>query len=67
MAKGKLKTHKGAAKRFRRTARDKIRRARAFMRHNLTKKAAKRKRQGDLPDQVSSADRARVRKMLPYG
>ena len=30
-------------------------------------KATKRKRQGDMSDQVSSADLARVRKMLPYG
>jgi large subunit ribosomal protein L35 len=67
MARAKLKTHKGAAKRFRRTAGGKISRGRAFMRHNLTKKATKRKRQGDKSDQVSSADRARVRKMLPYG
>lgn len=67
MAKGKLKTHRGAAKRFRRTARGKLRRGRAFMRHNLTKKATKRKRQGDMTGQVSSADHARVRKMLPYG
>jgi large subunit ribosomal protein L35 len=67
MAKTKLKTHKGAAKRFRRTAGGKIRRGRAFMRHNLTKKATKRKRQGDLTDQVSAADLSRVRKMIPYG
>jgi large subunit ribosomal protein L35 len=65
--RGKLKTHRGAAKRFRITGRGKIRRGRAFTRHNLTKKAAKRKRQADLTDQVSHADLARVRRMLPYG
>ena len=67
MARAKLKTHKGAAKRFRRTASGKIRRGRAFMRHNLTKKATKRKRQGDKTGLVSAADLARVRRMLPYG
>ena len=67
MARSKLKTHKGAAKRFRLTARGKIRRGHAFMRHNLTKKATKRKRQGDLTGQVSAADLSRVRRMLPYG
>lgn len=67
MARQKLKTHRGAAKRFHRTARGKIRRGRAFMRHNLTKKATKRKRQGDMSDRVSGADLARVRRMLPYG
>lgn len=67
MAHMKLKTHKGAAKRFRRTASGKIQRGHASMRHNLTKKARKRKRQNDLDTLVSAADRARVRKMLPYG
>ncbi len=67
MAKKKLKTHRGAAKRFRRTGSGKLRRGRAFMRHNLTKKATKRKRQADMSDRVSAADHARVRKMLPYG
>jgi large subunit ribosomal protein L35 len=63
----KLKTHKGAAKRFRRTASGKIQRGHASMRHNLTKKSKKRKRQNDLNTLVSAADRGRVRKMLPYG
>jgi len=67
MARQKLKTHKGAAKRFRLTASGKIRRGHAFMRHNLTQKSRKRKRQNDLGTLVSPADSARVRKMLPYG
>ncbi len=67
MARQKLKTHKGAAKRFRLTASGKIRRGHAFMRHNLTLKSRKRKRQNDLSTLVSPADNARVRKMLPYG
>lgn len=67
MARAKLKTHKGAAKRFRLTASGKIRRGHAFMRHNLTQKSRKRKRHNDLGTLVSPSDSARVRKMLPYG
>lgn len=40
----KMKTHKGTAKRFRRTANGKIMRAKAFKSHILTKKSTKRKR-----------------------
>ncbi|MEE9217461.1 MAG: 50S ribosomal protein L35 [Acidobacteriota bacterium] len=67
MGRQKLKTHKGAAKRFRRTSSGKFLRGHACMRHNLTKKATKRKRQNDMTGLVSPSDRARVRKMLPYG
>ncbi len=44
MAKLKLKTHKGAAKRFKFTAGGKIIRGHAFARHILTSKPSKRKR-----------------------
>ena len=40
----KLKTHRGAAKRFKKTATGKIKRAKAFKSHILTKKTSKRKR-----------------------
>ena len=40
----KMKTHKGAAKRFRKTGTGKLKRAKAFKSHILTKKSAKRKR-----------------------
>ena len=49
----KLKTHKGAAKRFRTTATGKIKRGHSHARHILTKKAAKRKRQLDVDTLVS--------------
>ena len=62
----KMKTHKGAAKRFRVTATGKIKRARAFKSHILTKKSAKRKRRLVKPDVVSAADNRRVHRMLPY-
>ena len=62
----KIKTHRGAAKRFRVTAGGKIKRSKAYKRHILTSKTAKRKRQLDQDTLVSDGDRYRVRMMLPY-
>lgn len=63
----KLKTHKGAAKRFRLTATGKIKRGHSHARHILTKKTTKRKRNLDLDTYVSDADYKRVQALLPYG
>ena len=63
----KLKTHKGAAKRFRTTATGKSKRGHSHARHILTKKTAKRKRQLDVDTMVSENDFERVTAMLPYG
>lgn len=63
----KMKTKKGAAKRFRLTAAGKVKRSRAFKRHILTSKSTKRKRHLDVDTIVSRSDRRRVREMLPYG
>ena len=63
----KLKTHKGAAKRFRLTATGKIKRGHSHARHILTKKSVKRKRKLDIDTFVSESDQARVEAMLPYG
>jgi large subunit ribosomal protein L35 len=63
----KLKTHKGAAKRFRLTATGKIKRGHSHGRHILTKKTNKRKRHLDIDVLVSPADQKRVEAMLPYG
>ena len=62
----KLKTHRGAAKRFKKTGTGKFVRASAFKRHILTSKSTKRKRalRGSHP--VSDQDTARLRKKLPY-
>ena len=62
----KLKTHRGAAKRFKKTATGKIKRAKAFKSHILTKKTTKRKRGLDMPTLVSRADQKRVERMIPY-
>ena len=60
----KMKTHRGAAKRFKVTSTGKIRRRRAFANHILEKKAAKRKRRLGQPAEVARADVKRVRRML---
>lgn len=63
----KLKTHKGAAKRFKLTASGKVIRGHAFARHILTSKASKRKRKLGQTTTVDPADVRHVRRMLPYG
>ena len=62
----KLKTHRGAAKRFKRTAKGKFVRGHSFARHILTKKSSKRKRKLDQTAIVSKSDHGRLREMLPY-
>ncbi|HEY7370053.1 MAG TPA: 50S ribosomal protein L35 [Thermoanaerobaculia bacterium] len=62
----KIKTHRGAAKRFKKTATGKFKRGKAYKRHILTKKAAGRKRGLAKSTTVSKADAANVREMLPY-
>ena len=62
----KLKTHRGAAKRFKVTGTGKVTRHHAFARHILTKKAAGRKRKLGKSTVVSDADAPSLRKMLPY-
>jgi len=63
----KLKTHKGAQKRFKLTASGKVERRHAFARHILTSKARKRKRRLVRSDVVSPANAPAIRAMLPYG
>ena len=60
----KLKTNRGAAKRFRRTAKGYKHRA-SFRNHILTKKAPKRKRQLRGLQEVSQSDVERLDRMLP--
>ncbi len=62
----KLKTHRGAKKRFKVTATGKIKRGHSHARHILTKKTTKRKRKLDQSDLVSRSDLSKVKKMLPY-
>jgi large subunit ribosomal protein L35 len=60
----KSKTNRSAAKRFSFTARGKIRRNQAFVRHILTKKTRKRKRQLRSTTLVAPNDVPRMRRLL---
>jgi len=62
----KLKTHKGAAKRFKKTATGKIVRGKAFKQHILTSKSRSRKRGLRGTVVVSDADAKKLARMLPY-
>lgn len=62
----KMKTHRGAAKRFRKTASGKIKRARAYHSHLLECKTPKRKRKLRRGAYVSSADLAKIERLIPY-
>ncbi|WP_041186010.1 50S ribosomal protein L35 [Candidatus Kinetoplastidibacterium galati] len=62
----KMKTKRGAAKRFQFRSSGSIKRAQAFKRHILTKKNAKVKRQLRGSAAVHNSDVALVRAMMPY-
>ena len=62
----KLKTHRGAAKRFKKTGSGKVMRSHAFHSHILTKKGPGRKRKLAAESEVSSANEKTVNRMLPY-
>ena len=60
----KMKTHSGAKKRFRLTAKGKPRGRHAFTSHILEKKSPKRKRQNRKPAVISGHDAPRVKTLL---
>ena len=62
----KLKTHRGAAKRFKKTASGKFKRGKAFKQHILSSKTTKRKRGLRGTTIVSAADTPKLARMLPY-
>ena len=62
----KLKTHKGAAKRFKKTGPGKIKRHHAFARHILTSKARSRKRKLGQSTIADDANSPEINRMLPY-
>jgi len=62
----KIKTNRGAAKRFRTTGSGKLVRARAYKSHILTKKGPKRKRRLRQGTDVDSANVKLLKRMLPY-
>jgi large subunit ribosomal protein L35 len=60
----KMKTHSGAKKRFRMTARGRLRARHAMTSHNLGKKSAKRKRRLGRPVELSPGDAREVKRLL---
>jgi large subunit ribosomal protein L35 len=60
----KMKTHKGAAKRFKKTASGKLKRWHAFHSHILTKKSAKRKQNLRSGAMVHEADLKRLKRLV---
>ncbi len=67
MTKPKLKTHKGAKKRFKVTATGKIMRTKGMKSHNRRKKAPRVKRAFDRMLPLAASDKQRVERLLPYG
>ncbi len=62
----KMKTNRGAAKRFRKRANGTYKCKQSHLRHILTKKSSKRKRHLRAGDVVEPCDTPLIRKMLPY-
>lgn len=62
----KMKTSRGAAKRFKVSGTGKIRRAKAFRRHQLSCKTRKQKRQLRSPGTVDDTNHKAIRKLIPY-
>jgi large subunit ribosomal protein L35 len=62
----KMKTNRGAAKRFARTGTGKIKRRRAYLRHILSSKTTKQKRGLRHGTLVAAVDQRRIRALIPY-
>ncbi|HPL63349.1 MAG: 50S ribosomal protein L35 [Syntrophales bacterium] len=62
----KVKTHRGAAKRFSLTGTGKVRRKKAYHSHILTKKSSKRKRNLRKPGILDDRDAPAIKKLIPY-
>ncbi|MBT8420668.1 MAG: 50S ribosomal protein L35 [Gammaproteobacteria bacterium] len=62
----KMKTKRGAAKRFKPTVKGGFRRAQSYRSHILTKKSTKRKRHLRPLDVIHASDKQGVQSMLPY-
>ncbi|MFP4598530.1 MAG: 50S ribosomal protein L35 [Persicimonas sp.] len=62
----KMKTHRGAAKRFKITKSGKVKYRRGFRSHILTKKSQKRKRQLRKDGYLNKTDAKRIKQLLPY-
>ena len=63
----KMKTHRGAAKRMKKTGTGRFKRMKAYKSHILTKKSQKRKRNLRKATLVDKSNEKQVKRMLPYG
>ena len=63
----KLKTRRGAAKRFTFTSKGKVKRRKGFLRHILSSKTRKQKRHLGRAALVDKADERSIKRLLPYG
>ncbi|NLB81248.1 MAG: 50S ribosomal protein L35 [Clostridiaceae bacterium] len=64
--KNKIKTHRGAAKRFSLTKSGKVKRSHAYRSHILTKKTTKRKRALRKNGYAADANASTIKKLIPY-
>ncbi len=62
----KLKTHRGAAKRFSLTGTGKVKRSRAYASHILTTKTTKRKRNLRKPAILDKTNEKEIKRLIPY-
>jgi large subunit ribosomal protein L35 len=62
----KIKTHRGAAKRFSLTKSGKIKRGKAYKSHILTKKSTKRLRGLRQVGYIAAVEEKKIRKLIPY-
>lgn len=62
----KMKTHRGAAKRVKRTGTGKLKRAKAYTGHNFWAKTTKQKRKLRKAGLISKGDMKRIRTLIPY-
>jgi large subunit ribosomal protein L35 len=67
MPKIKMKSNSGAKKRFKLTAKGRVKRKRAFLRHNLTHKNSSNKRKLRRPGYIFETQEHQIKAMLPYG
>ena len=66
MAKRKMKSHRGASKRFKITGSGKVKRNKAYKSHILTKKSAKRKRNLRQAAMTDATNVKTMKKIMPY-
>jgi large subunit ribosomal protein L35 len=67
MAKYKMKTNSSAKKRFKLTAKGRVKRKQAYLRHNLGAKSSGAKRKLRRGDYINETQEHQIKAMLPYG